>query len=308
MKKTIKKRAFISAIAMLIVSAIVLTSSTFAWFSMAKQGTVDMDLTIASPDGIQISANTSAFTTALTMADFKGESGSRYAAYTDNINNFPAELSPLSSTLILNTEGGMLPRFYKGTINEDTGLFSASKISEVGENGLVAFDIFVQLAADKDVSIANSTIECAENPEVVTAMRMATINCGVVAKASEASDIQAVKPTAQSVGGTNVAQIIEPNRASHTQIATEKGASGVMSTNPINASITNKAMRTDYPNVYNHNNGGCMEVSAGTSGTIKARTGINRIRVYIWMEGQDVDCANDVAGAALKVNLKFDIN
>ena len=61
MKKTIKKRAFVSAIAMLIVSAIVLTSSTFAWFSMSKQATVDsMDLTVSSPEGIQISANASA--------------------------------------------------------------------------------------------------------------------------------------------------------------------------------------------------------------------------------------------------------
>ncbi|MCI5592903.1 MAG: hypothetical protein PUG56_01150, partial [Ruminococcus sp.] len=68
MKKTIKKRAFVSAIAMLIVSAIVLTSSTFAWFSMSKQATVDsMDLTVSSPEGIQISANASAWTANLTI-------------------------------------------------------------------------------------------------------------------------------------------------------------------------------------------------------------------------------------------------
>ena len=53
MKKTIKKRAFVSAIAMLIVSAIVLTSSTFELLSMSKQETVDsMYLTFSSTEGI----------------------------------------------------------------------------------------------------------------------------------------------------------------------------------------------------------------------------------------------------------------
>jgi beta-mannanase len=90
MKKTFKKRAFISAIAMLIVSAIVLTSATYAWFSMAKQVTVDsMELNITSPEGIQISANTTNFTTKLTTANITGTddtaAGKRFNAYEGNI-------------------------------------------------------------------------------------------------------------------------------------------------------------------------------------------------------------------------------
>lgn len=304
MKKTIKKRAFISAIAMLIVSAIVLTSSTFAWFSMAKQGTVDMDLTIASPDGIQISANTSAFTTALTMADFKGESGTRYSAYTDNQNNFPENISPASSSLAITS--GNLPKFYSGAIGDD-GKFNASLVTSDQGSNYVAFDVFIQLASATNVSISNTTIECTENPEVLTAMRIATINCGVVAKGAEAGTILTTKPTSQNVGGTNVAQMIEPNATSHTQVAAERGASGAVTTHYLNSAKSGASVSTQYPNIYNHNNGGTQELQASTVGTIKALAGVNRIRVYIWMEGQDVDCANDVAGAALKVSLKFDI-
>ena len=52
MKNTLKKRTFISAIAMLVVSAIVLTSSTFAWFSMAKRVEVEtMQLIVIKKDG-----------------------------------------------------------------------------------------------------------------------------------------------------------------------------------------------------------------------------------------------------------------
>ena len=101
MKKTIKKRAFVSAIAMLIVSAIVLTLSTFAWFSMSKQATVDsMDLTVSSPEGIQISANASAWTANLTIDEIFNTdetTTSRYDAYEGNANLYPADLIPVSS-------------------------------------------------------------------------------------------------------------------------------------------------------------------------------------------------------------------
>ena len=100
MKKTFKKRAFISAIAMLIVSAIVLTSATYAWFSMAKRVEVEsMELNVTSPEGIQISANTSAFTTKLTADEISGTTTTRFSAYEGNINNIPGTLKPSSSVL-----------------------------------------------------------------------------------------------------------------------------------------------------------------------------------------------------------------
>lgn len=305
MKKTIKKRAFISAIAMLIVSAIVLTSSTFAWFSMAKTGTVDMDLTIASPDGIQISANTTAFTTSLTKADFDGTSGKRYVAYADNQNNFPDNLSPVSSAFRI--AANSLPKFYSGSINE-AGRCNASLVSdELGAN-FVVFDVFIQLASATNVSITNTTITCEENPEVVTAMRIATVNCGVVSKGATATDILATKPAGQTVSSTNVAQMIEPKKTEHTATAIERGATASTTTYYLEAGVTNGPCDPTFPNIYNHAAGTqCASSYASTIGTIKAQAGVNRIRVYIWMEGQDVDCANDVAGASLKVNLSFDI-
>ena len=36
--------------------------------------------------------------------------------------------------------------------------------------------------------------------------------------------------------------------------------------------------------------------------------GITKMRVYIWVEGQDLDCLNSVAGAALSAALKFTID
>ena len=316
MKKTIKKRAFISAIAMLIVSAIVLTSSTFAWFSMAKTGTVEMDLTIASPDGIQISANTSAFTTALTMADFKGTSGSRYAAYSGNINNFPENLSPVSSILRCNPG---LPTFYSGAIDDQGKCTVTTVPNDVGSN-FVVFDLFIQLASATNVSFANSKIECvepdlanpgktkvAENQETVMAMRMATINCGLVEKNAVASDIKAKVPTGQNLNGANVAQMLEPKPDQHTSIAKDKGASGTIITNYMMGTADKVYCDSTYNNIIPSTSTVVTGTNADATCSIPAQAGINRIRVYIWMEGQDVDCANDVAGSALKVTLNFDI-
>ena len=38
-----------------------------------------------------------------------------------------------------------------------------------------------------------------------------------------------------------------------------------------------------------------------------AVAGINRVRVYLWMEGNDVDCENSVAGSTFDFNLVLTI-
>jgi hypothetical protein len=67
-----KKRSLFAAVAMLIVSAIVLTSATFAWFQ--TDGTITMatfsGTTLANNAGLLISANNSTWLTTLTVDDY----------------------------------------------------------------------------------------------------------------------------------------------------------------------------------------------------------------------------------------------
>ena len=59
------------------------------------------------------------------------------------------------------------------------------------------------------------------------------------------------------------------------------------------------------------NNAGSINATIATSAenaTIAVDAGITRVRVYMWMEGNDVDCANDVAGATLNFNLVLEID
>ena len=304
MKKTFKKRAFISAIAMLIVSAIVLTSATYAWFSMAKKVEVEsMELNVTSPEGIQISANTSAFTTKLTADEIAGITSTRFSAYEGNINNIPTTVKPSSSTF---TTNGYLPRFYDGSIN-DAGRMDIASRADVG-SGYVAFDLFVKVKSATLVKFGSTSITCDANPELTTAMRVALVNCGTVAENAAASAIQSVLP------GTNSAAkvVYEIDATNHTAEATAKGASGIMTTKPLSRAGTNLVTDATYNNIvtnteYTYN----LEATNATSSSqarINVNAGITRLRVYMWMEGNDVDCANDIAGLTFNFNLVLEID
>ena len=307
MKKTFKKRAFISAIAMLIVSAIVLTSATYAWFSMAKRVEVEsMELNVTSPEGIQISANTTAFTTKLTVDNIKGTDetagGKRFNAYEGHINNIPTTVIPSSSRFAARA----LPDWFTGSIN-DKGTMDISAVSNEVGSGFVAFDLFVKLKSPTTVKFGSSTITCEGNSELPTAMRMALVNCGTVAEKAEAAAIQATRPAQASAS-----VVYEVDASNHTSAATLLGASGVMTTRPIFQAGSGIRPDSTYSNIVSggYYDTGLQVTLATTASNAKVdlNAGISRVRVYMWMEGNDVDCANDVAGSTINFNLVLEID
>lgn len=304
MKKTFKKRAFISAIAMLIVSAIVLTSATYAWFSMAKRVEVEsMELNVTSPEGIQISANTSAFTTKLTADDITGNSTTRFKAYEGNMNNIPETVKPSSTTFDTN---GFLPAFFDGSIN-DSGKMDIYERADVG-SGFVAFDLFVKVKSATTVKFGSSTVTCESNTEVPTAMRIGVINCGTVAEKADADAIQSVLP-----GMDRTKKVIyEVDASNHTAAASSLGASRIMTTRALKAAGTNVATDSKYSNIVSQvGYTAAIEsniATNATNATIPVEAGVSRVRVYMWMEGNDVDCANDIAGSTINFNLVLEID
>lgn len=307
MKNTLRRRTFISAIAMLIVSAIVLTSSTFAWFSMAKRVEVEtMELNITSPDGVQISANANAFTTMLTLADVKGESTARWNAYDGNQNNFPELLVPSSSNLAV---ANSLPKFYSGSI-DDAGYINASAVPADVGSGYIAFDIFVKVGQDMQVFWNETTVTCADNEDVTSAMRVALLNCGTVAAKADAAAIQAVNP---ANANQNRVVMYEPNSTNHTDASGYADGATVPDLY-LTSAFTRRTPTGNGKNIMQEAQyaGSALGTRAtdstkATNAYFNAVTGINRVRVYLWMEGNDVDCANDVAGATINFNLVLTI-
>lgn len=315
MKKTIKKRAFVSAIAMLIVSAIVLTSSTFAWFSMSKQATVDsMDLTVSSPEGIQISANASAWTANLTIDEIfntDDTTTSRYDAYEGNANLYPADLVPVSSAIeYSDTDTGRV-NFYKATLN-DAGYANVSVISQTAGNadnaGLIAFDLFFKVANDTTVYFGTSEFKDNSASDVLTSLRLGFTPLGNVPIGSTAAEAQALN--AFTRGTNNIVYEVDcmnrsadakslgqtdgkiPTKYLAATSAAGQTTNGILNNTQTKATAAKLVTDTDNASVKSFN----------------LKAGVTKMRVFLWVEGNDIDCQNSIAGAAFTAALKFTID
>ncbi len=312
MKKTLKTRAFISAVAMLVVSAIVLVSSTFAWFSMARQVEVEkMTLTVTSPEGIQLSANTNAFTTQLTLEDLNptASTTSRFKAIDGHSNHFPKELIPSSS--IMQTRSAF-PTFYQASVSED-GILTASAVS-LANSGVIGFDVYLKVSAPQTVYWNRTTVKAVANgnQEVVYAARVALLPCGSSTDPDQATSILQVK--------NGDVQLFEPIAYQHAADAVAKGYATngqKKETKYLNSAIT-AGNRIDVTGSYVTDNGSLAFVtSAGTVANendnqenmkFNLPIGITRVRVYMWMEGNDIDCLQSVGGSQLDFNLVFSLD
>lgn len=76
MKKSMKKRSLLSAVAMLVVSAIVLTSATYAWFSMSNTAKVEnLEVKVAAQSGLELSLNNMDWFSTITEEHFESVKG-----------------------------------------------------------------------------------------------------------------------------------------------------------------------------------------------------------------------------------------
>lgn len=316
MKKTIKKRAFVSAIAMLIVSAIVLTSSTFAWFSMSKQATVDsMDLTVSSPEGIQISANASAWTANLTIDEIfntDDATTSRYDAYEDNANLYPADLIPVSSSFEYSDAAGKgRVNFYKATLN-DKGYANVSVVSQTAGNannaGLIAFDLFFKVANDTTVYFGTSEFKDNSASDVLTSLRLGFTPLGNVPIGSTAAEAQALN--AFTKGTNNIVYEVDcMNRSADAkslgqtdgQIPTKYIAATSAAGQTTNGILDNGQTKATAAKLIKDTDNASVK-------SFNLKAGVTKMRVFLWVEGNDIDCQNSIAGAAFTAALKFTID
>lgn len=85
-----KKRSLFAAIAMLVVSAIVLTSATFAWFSMGDSVSVtQFTVGVAEADGLMISADNSSWGTSVALSTIYTANNYKNIVYNSGDLMFP---------------------------------------------------------------------------------------------------------------------------------------------------------------------------------------------------------------------------
>ena len=318
-KKNQKNQALLAAIAMLLISAIVITTASFAWFTLGRSAQVEeLDLKVTKQgEGIAISANASKFTDTITYANLKGtatddsatvnKNEADYNASSEYYNYFCERITPASSEF----KADVLPAFFQGGIDRvsDTMVATASTSADgktifgkkdadgkdveipagCTEAGFYQFDVFIQNGGDTAVNvkmtgskiIVNAEGDTAEDKgnadfyeETVKAMRIGFVKDDepVAIFADASSDTaEATKP----INGAGEYDVAED--AYTVSTATEYGVPVVNSD------------------------------STGTDGIMTLEPGVTKVTVYIWMEGQDTNCTDDLASQYIKTNIVFSI-
>lgn len=311
--KKLKKRSFVGAIALLVISAITLTTSTFAWFSMGKEAKIKtMELTVSSSDGFEISANAdlNGWTSTLTPAEiFNLEEGDRnfttkdsYMVADVDTNYLPAMLKPVSCAF-----GGNTADFYssnfaagstEGPISQTTGGQEAADAA-----GFVAFDLYIKSGFAEAQNLYFNQSEFKETDNNATVDKHA-ISALRVAFAYYGSD-KVSASAAKALSTMESAVVYEPA----STVASDGSTKAAETTYYVNAAGTGltKAAKTFAQSNSNIVASSAREVADNDANKqyITVQPGINKFRVFIWVEGNDMDCIDDIASDELSATFRF---
>ena len=341
-----RKNRLKSLILLLFLTIVLLSTSTYAWFTANRSVSIDpIHVQIAASSGLQISTNASDWKTLITNTDITGPTG-----YTGHTNQFPGELAPVSTAGTI-TSGKL--NFFKGLVegDDDNGgamslTASATPAEAAGTSGdYIAFDIFLKVddATGADIYLTNGSGVTVTSGEADKGLQFAA-RYGFVIQGNVPSTASAA--TAQALNGASAVYIVEPNYDAHratgvtnastyynqTTTAGESGVAAVpykgvkativdpivlINTNP--GGSPSSTYFGDVTNLYRtnvaySNASANREAYKGATketallNIFHLNTGITKIRVYMWVEGQDVDCENSASGAFLTYKLGFTLD
>ena len=324
-RKKRSKKIFI-AILMILFSGVVLTASTYAWFTANKTVTVDeIQVNVAASNGLQISVDATSWKTLIYNEDIRG-AGTTYAGA---VNQLPTtSIVPTSSIGEIDTTTGFM-KMFKGDIVSNasgTNILKAERSTETHSTttgDFIAFDLFFQVTEDTPVYLtdASNVIAVDASKGIENAARVAFVEQGNAAAGTAVGTVQALKSD-----GTTPAIIWEPNTDVHKPAAvvaalstygittTETGAArinynGVKAPIPEGENITLNSTDEKYFSAVTPK---LTSVAAGIPDTdylplFTLKAGTTKVRIYMWVEGQDVDCENNASGSSLAYNLQFSV-
>lgn len=331
-KKTSKRKASIkSSVLVLLLIAILLIVSTYAWFTANRTVTISsLDVQVQASNGLQISTDAINWKATISNTDIT-------QGYTGHTNQIPTEMQPVSTTGVV-ADGTM--NMFLGTIiadqDGDYALTSKKEVDTAGAKGnYITFDVFLKADTAMNITLTqNSNVRYTglEDKGLQNAARVAFIDEGNVV-ATNPSGALALKG-GTSFGAANPKTVIwEPNADSHTAEAATSANSTYFAGQDTVKSGTENAPIAYYGNkaaIDNDNaqklstvntTGASVDYFAKMEGTTLKTTnaatnevkdilhleaGITKLRIYMWVEGQDVDCDNSASGTDIQFNIQFE--
>ena len=333
-----KRRKNITGLLLLLLLTItMLVTTTYAWFTANKTVTISsLDVHVETSSGIQISTNAVDWKTIITDTDIKNN------AYSGHYNQLPSTLTAVSTVGAVDSSSQMgRMRMFSGSVeaNETTGNFelTAEEITneQAGESGsYIAFDIFLKVDTTSQVYFGSGTGVTAKTGTsekgLSNAARIAFVKEGYGTSTAAASSIT-------SQHNPQLQMILEPNYDTHTAFGIQQGqqyyttysnvnsltagsGNGKVSYDGVKANIatglllntTNATNNTNYfqtvttrelPTTYSNGS-----YAGANTQYVQLDAGVTKVRVYMWIEGQDIDCENNASGSDLTFNVSLTLN
>ena len=333
MRKTRRRRIRVIYLCILMLFTFVMFStSSYAWFTANRIVTVNtINFHVGAAGGVEISADGTNWKSIISPSDIIDVHNSTYPT---SVNQIPGQLEPVSSGKEVDN-GGLLKLYYGATENSASGEFNLTSTRIIENNGngdnsdgkFLVFDLFFKTDNESNLYLTTNSNVSYTNPEtkkgIASAARIAFINEGTAPVGSSIGDIQRLKQ-----GNNNTVYLWEPNYDTHTdaRVANARDVYNITTTNE-NAErleydgIISEISRTDgvtiktanrnsFPGFFKKVN---VDFATKTGFTEYARAftigaGITKIRVYMWIEGQDVDCENLAGYDDIDFSLELTVN
>ncbi len=289
--KTFKKRALFPAIAMVLVSVLALSGVSYAWFTMSQSATVnELSVNVTVADGMQISVDGGAWKSTINASDIT----TNLPSYLSNKNQLPLDgVKPVSSPCTV--ADGVMAMFL-GEIQDD-GSLKTTALEDADEGNYYAFDLFFNMSSDKKLVLDTGSY-VTSTAETHKAVRVAFIDLGSATTGSAAQGL---------VGAAEKIVIWEPAATQHTSTAVAADST------ILNTKVNYLGVDSAAANFTGGTAVTTLDINenATTGATTVAKelfdfaAGVNKVRVYIWLEGQDVDCNNDISGNTFNTMFKF---
>ena len=320
-EKEKKKRKLIFIIFLFSITLIMLTSATYAWFSSNKNGLIDsIDINVATLNGLQISHNAIDWSNEINKEQLE----TAIQTYRGAFNQFPDTLYGISSAG--DVVNGKMNMFFGSTDETSDGNYTITAVQEseincVGDeecegHHYIAFDVFLLTNTKVDLVVtANSSVvnRDAYDTGGQNSARIAFVNEGTVDSTSNPL-------VAQGLLSGNRSIIWEPNYDVHTNggveqarrfysINTSTSGSPRLPYHGINQAFDtpvylSETKNSRYFTAMNPDIATTMVFNTDQD-LMSIPAGITKLRIYMWLEGEDVDFENNASNGKLTFNLEI---
>ena len=308
------------------------STSTYAWFTSNRVVTINtINVHVAASGGIEISADGSNWKSIIMPDDITSVHDTTYPT---SVNQIPYQLEPVSTGKEIDTSTGFLKMFYGLTDSNTSGdyVLTSSRVVETEGNGptsngkYIAFDLFFKVSSDTTMYLtSNSKIKYStdDGKGIANAVRVAFLNEGTVTNGSDLGTIQGLKdatPTSTYIWEPNYnvhsASAVANARDVYGITTQETGATLIRYDGVINEIqksdnvLVKNANSTNFPSLFKLVNVDYYTAKdfADNQEVFTLESGITKVRIYMWIEGQDVDCENNASYDDVEFNIQLTVN